>query len=295
MHTFVINLDKDTERMDALHDHLVKCGLGDDYERVSASTGHEPDLPEWMEYSCPSNVNGCFASHRKCWKEIVDRNLDWALILEDDVRFTDDAPVVLKNALDSLPSDFDILYLGCFGECGSDPGIHVAILHSIIGFRKLKNSQLPEGSKNLAIPKAPGGLHAYIITRSCAQRLLNIGHIMGFCHVDSFVGNVNDLTVYACDPVIAHQDRHEFRSNNQVKFPRLLNSFLDENVSYKLSIKHFSFFGIITITYFVLILGVLVRFFPWLLVILIPDLADDLDLIISVLAVALFTSVLIKV
>lgn len=296
MHTFVINLDKDTERMDALHKHLVKCGLEDDYERISASTGYESDMPNWMEHACPSNVNGCFASHRRCWKEIVDRNLDMALILEDDVRFTDDAPKVLKAALESLPSDFDILYLGCFGECGEKVSTisHVKLLHSVIGFRKVRHSQRKDSS-NLKVPIAPYGLHAYIITRICAQKLLEQENIPGICHVDMFIGKIDNLAVYSCDPVIAYQARAEYRSHNLVKFPRFFNSFVGEDLAYEWNIKHFSFFGVVTITIFVAILGILIRFFPWMLIFLIPDIAEDLDMIVSVIAVALLTSIVVKV
>ena len=211
MQTFVINLDKDTERMDALHDHLVSCDLGDDYERVAAETGWNEEMPEWMKHTCPSNVNGCFASHRKCWKEIIDRNLPCALILEDDVRFTADAPLVLSDALAKLPPDFDILYLGCNGECDENLKSHVGLIHSVIGFRDTASKQVD--SEFLSVPKAPYSLHAYIISKKGAEILLE-KTLPGVCHVDVLVGNIDGLVVYACNPVIAHQNRSQHKSNN---------------------------------------------------------------------------------
>lgn len=289
--TFVINLDRDTHRMDALHDHLVHCGL-DDYERVSADSDFAEDMPEWMKYSCPKNVNGCFSSHRKIWKEIVSRGLDWALVLEDDVRFTKDAPEVLDKALMNLPRDFDLLYLGCTGECTDTCTSHVGMLHSVIGFRKVSSKDVKD-KEGVTVPKAPYGTHAYIITRKCAEKLLDLGTFPGICHVDVFMGNVDGLAVYACDPVIANQERIQIKSTNVVDFPRFFNKLLGN--PYEMNIKNFTFFGTVTITNFVIILGILVRFFPWLLVFLIPDLAEDLPMVISVLAISLLTSLVVSV
>jgi len=42
---------------------------------------HQPRYP----FELKRNEIGCFLSHRNAWKAIVDRNLDAALILEDDV------------------------------------------------------------------------------------------------------------------------------------------------------------------------------------------------------------------
>lgn len=291
VHTFVINLDRDTERMDALHKHLVECGLGDDYERIPASTGYEPDMPEWMEHACPDNVNGCFASHRRCWKEMIQRNIDWALILEDDVRFTDEAPMVLEKALKNLPSDFDILYLGCFGECGTEMKWYSpwALLHNVIGFRKV-SSKLPENAEGLTIPTVPFGFHAYIITRRCAEQLLELGTNPGSCHVDLFTAYVDNLAVYACEPTIAYQDRKTHRSHNVVDFPRIINSIIGTKFRDNFNIKNFTILGTFPITNMVIILGILVRFFPWLLVVLIPDLAEDFQMVMAVIFVALITS-----
>lgn len=288
MQTFVINLDKDTERMDALHDHLVACDL-EDYERVPAETDWNEEMPSWMKHSCPSNVNGCFASHRKCWKEVIDRDLPCALVLEDDVRFTSDAPKVLSSALSELPPDFDILYLGCFGECDDTLKSHVGVLHSLIGFRE-PSSKTPVNSKALTVPKAPYGLHAYIISKKGAEILLE-KTLPAVCHVDVMVGNIDGLAVYACDPIIAHQNRDKHKSNNIVDFPKFFNSLLGN--PYEMNIKNFTLFGTVTITNFVLVLGVLVRFYPWLLVFLIPDLMDSFDMILSVIFVALITSFVI--
>jgi len=42
---------------------------------------HEPPYPFELKHG----EVGCFLSHRKCWRRMVDENLDAALILEDDI------------------------------------------------------------------------------------------------------------------------------------------------------------------------------------------------------------------
>nr|XP_024220008.1 glycosyltransferase 25 family member-like [Halyomorpha halys] len=58
---------------------------------------------------------GCFLSHYNIWKEVVDKNYDIAMILEDDVRFEPfftRKMVYLIEELKRLPFQWDLVYLG---------------------------------------------------------------------------------------------------------------------------------------------------------------------------------------
>ena len=50
-------------------------------------------------------------SHIKCYEKIVQENLDYALILEDDVILTDDFYFQLEKIISKV-SDFDFIFLG---------------------------------------------------------------------------------------------------------------------------------------------------------------------------------------
>ncbi|WP_052691765.1 glycosyltransferase family 25 protein [Teredinibacter purpureus] len=90
--TFLINLDKSEDRLrlctKALNDINVK------FERISAVYGGDLTEQEIAHFgttekhSYHKTLNageiGCYLSHRKAWELIVDRQLDFALILEDD-------------------------------------------------------------------------------------------------------------------------------------------------------------------------------------------------------------------
>lgn len=90
----VINLDDSPQRMDSIAQQCQQLGLG--FTRVSAVNGKTLDEQTIKEVYNPSDnlryydklLNkgeiACYLSHIKCWQEIVDKALDFALILEDD-------------------------------------------------------------------------------------------------------------------------------------------------------------------------------------------------------------------
>lgn len=51
-------------------------------------------------------------SHKKCYDDIINNNYKNSLILEDDVLFTMDTAKNFFESLKTLPSDYDIAYLG---------------------------------------------------------------------------------------------------------------------------------------------------------------------------------------
>ncbi len=94
IHTFVINLDKRTDRLKYVAENLAKVGL--DYQRVSAVDGslladehkliNEDGFFIQKGRSATKGEIGCAESHRLIWKEMIDKDIPYALILEYDVR-----------------------------------------------------------------------------------------------------------------------------------------------------------------------------------------------------------------
>lgn len=104
--TFLINLDKSVDRLERstalLDEHNVN------FERVSAVYGadlSEQELSAVYDYQLPNayykklNVGeiGCYLSHRKVWQKIVDEQLDFAVILEDDFNIVGDFNQMLST------------------------------------------------------------------------------------------------------------------------------------------------------------------------------------------------------
>lgn len=91
MQVKIINLDSRPDRMQEVLEELPKLGIKE-HERFSAIHG---------------GALGCDKSHKECLKG--DGPI---LILEDDCTFEENASKIFAKAVDQLPADFDMLYLG---------------------------------------------------------------------------------------------------------------------------------------------------------------------------------------
>ena len=118
---YVINLDRDVERMASLAGSLR--GLNLTYVRVSAVLGKE--VPDWeklvdvelygarnrLPMPRPGEV-GCYLSHLKAMEEFLRTDAPWCVILEDDVEVRP-AGVEVLAAL-GRQDDWDLVKLFCF-------------------------------------------------------------------------------------------------------------------------------------------------------------------------------------
>lgn len=107
MKVFVLNLDRDTERMAALDKRLNELGVP--YERVSGIYGKDlsdkerRDAVNRFRYLCARGYLprvgeiGCQLSHQKAYHKIIDEKIEVACILEDDVKLDDRFPWVLRE------------------------------------------------------------------------------------------------------------------------------------------------------------------------------------------------------
>ena len=118
---YVINLDRDAERMASVRDNLTRLGLS--FERLPAVMGK--DVPAWeklVDASLYADRNrnvmpragevGCYLSHLKAMEEFLRTDAAWCVILEDDVEVLP-ACVPVLAALGEK-DDWDLAKLFCF-------------------------------------------------------------------------------------------------------------------------------------------------------------------------------------
>ena len=95
----IIHLERSLERKPQVR--KLKKDLPYRTKVVEAVDGSNPDnnfsksyIPRLLHPRYPFNLRSaevaCFQSHRKCWQEILDRDLEAALIIEDDVDIIDE-------------------------------------------------------------------------------------------------------------------------------------------------------------------------------------------------------------
>ena len=94
----VINLDRRTDRMEILAPQLEELGI--EYERFSAIDAKELDI---------SPIAAGTMSHVAVWEKYQDQRV---LILEDDALFIDNFNELFDEAMQTIPANWDIFYLG---------------------------------------------------------------------------------------------------------------------------------------------------------------------------------------
>lgn len=112
MKAYYINLDRSAGRREWFERQARRLGIA--FERVAAVDAAalpEPELTRLRSMaSAPLSAGeiGCFLSHRRIWKTIVERDDEWAFVAEDDVHFSIDAGRFLSDC-GWLPSGAELV------------------------------------------------------------------------------------------------------------------------------------------------------------------------------------------
>lgn len=160
---YVLNLARATDRRVSITNHLSRSGI--QFEFIEAIDGNtlSPEelntlLPEQNRYA--PGVIGCYLSHLKAYKTIIDRKIEIALILEDDALLNDNFTTAIKNGLINTSFDFCLLDSDRVSE--NIPVYYDIDSKQIIfpGFYAYKTNV------------APALLHAYLVTNQGAAKRL---------------------------------------------------------------------------------------------------------------------------
>lgn len=124
LHVLLINLDRSSDRLARCAPLLDRLGVS--WERVPGVEGkklaagelaslnpHPAPHGEWFRPLTPGEI-GCFLSHLRCWQIIEERNLDCALVLEDDFDLRRECTLTRLQALAESatgPAPWDVLKL----------------------------------------------------------------------------------------------------------------------------------------------------------------------------------------
>ncbi|MBT0586744.1 glycosyltransferase family 25 protein [Alteromonas oceanisediminis] len=127
----VINLKRSSDRLAQLQQQFDRQNMA--FTRIDAVDGKslsQADIAAVYDgqgghYHKPLNAGeiGCYLSHRRAWQSIVDNQLDFAIVLEDDITLTGDLRQYL-TVLESMPNDWD--YIKLAGHSRTRQVIHVS-------------------------------------------------------------------------------------------------------------------------------------------------------------------------
>jgi procollagen-lysine,2-oxoglutarate 5-dioxygenase len=168
---FIVHLEHEVDKRKQLEEQLQREQLT--YEFVRAVDGQNGDLelhsfsvlPQWTEPFTRKPMTkgeiGCALSHHSLWKRIVDEQLAYTLILEDDAVLCPSFAESLKAQLASAP-EYDILY---------------------VGRRPLRE----EDDTPFHPVKYSYGTHAYMLSYQGAKKLMDGGFLNHLIPVDEYL------------------------------------------------------------------------------------------------------------
>lgn len=156
MKVFLINLDQSTDRLTKCSERLNAENV--EFEKISAVYGaslsntellkhYAPILNEQQYYKdlTPGEI-GCYLSHRKAWQKIVDENIPYCVILEDDFLISGNVKSVF-NFIHTLEENWDYIKLAGYYK----RKVKVADSISMGEFDLVKYAKIPAGTCAQAI------------------------------------------------------------------------------------------------------------------------------------------------
>jgi len=155
---FIINLDRSVERLATSTQRMNDVGVS--FSRIAAVYGadlsekekaqhYDSQLNEKLFYrELNDGEIGVYLSHRKAWQEIVDRNLDYGIIFEDDFILQEDFSKARKN-LDAIPFDWDYIKLAGYYSRKKTPT--VIFKQKIIDMDLIAHSKVITGASATAV------------------------------------------------------------------------------------------------------------------------------------------------
>ena len=170
---FVLNLDRDVERMERVAGRLRRAGVA--FERVPGVVVEGPG----------AGMRGCGLAHRRAWVRALETDCERFLVFEDDVVLRDDVARWLPPIADQLRQvEWDLFYLG----------LHLTI---------------DGGPVTLNLGRVAHGYHAhaYVVQRHAVPRLLNWidrYESAGFVEFDGFCDQ--SLRKLYANPLLAVQE-----------------------------------------------------------------------------------------
>lgn len=188
MDTYVINLDKDVDKWEA-----IQKKFSWKLKRVSAVDGNSiKDRP----YFISGFIYGCLLSHRKVWDIVVNTNKP-AVVLEDDCEPLEGFEEKLPLLLQTLPDDYDVAVLGYIASDVRGDYMLTALTAPLMKRRCMRRV-----NEDWYVPGIFFGTHCYLISPQGARKLL--ANRLDY-HADFVLSTDKNLLIYCPKETMASQ------------------------------------------------------------------------------------------
>lgn len=221
---YLINLDRRPDRLERVMNSLNNSDMKNmKVLRMSAVDGSEIDITRvplsetakgelkqiettgfrTKHYQLTRGAIGCYLSHVKIWKDIVEKGHNNALIFEDDANIPKNIHERMIKSMKGVPDDWDIILFGF--DC-----------------RDCKNI------KNYRIVNRFFLTHCYAISYSCIVKILKTNSLFPITQqIDSYLSELSPelINIYTVkNPIIG-----QFGSRTDIQMPIIKKKNVDVN------------------------------------------------------------------
>ena len=222
--TYLINLDRRPDRLERFMRTYDASDMRDiPIQRIRAVDGSELDISKVplsdiargelkqiettgfrsRHYQTTRGGCGCYLSHVKVWKDIVENNYSHGLIFEDDVNVPANLKASIVSTMKSIPKNFDIVLFG----------FHCKDCQNMKDYRKVNRFIL---------------LHTYAISYSGIVKILKTNSLFPISQqIDSYLSELSFdiLNIYSAKNPVVHQNGS--RTDIQAPIIKLKNVDVD--------------------------------------------------------------------
>jgi GR25 family glycosyltransferase involved in LPS biosynthesis len=209
---YVVNLKRRPDRLEKFYEacsfpkekiHVVYGFDGNNYDNEIENEKH---LYNKLSHSLLPGEKGCFISHLRIFKDIVNNKIPFGIVFEDDCFFCDDFKNKLETRIQEMPSDTKILYFG--GRFTPDfkmaPDTFVPITENIVAHTNVDWYNRDWGNHDR-------GAFAYLISYSLAEYFIK--YFESNMHLDNAVDHFmvricmdNNIPIYNTYPLLCYAE-----------------------------------------------------------------------------------------
>lgn len=223
---YIVSLKRDIERRNKITDVFHRLNINFDFfDAIDAKDPQNKEIIDKMRLSgvgaeMTDGEIACTLSHQLIYKDMIDKNIEWAVILEDDVIVNEKFKKFLQyfNLSEKDKLKHNNLYL-----LGGQKGLHD---YPVLGqslFSKVKVSTCTFRRVNFNKNKIRRTC-SYLMNKDMAQKLLKLTKDYGTYRADSWklMHQHNIIKEFYLDEIILHPILNEF--NSHLESERLLTS-----------------------------------------------------------------------
>jgi GR25 family glycosyltransferase involved in LPS biosynthesis len=207
---YVINLKRRPDRLQYFYDHFpfektnVEVVYGFDGKYFEKENEREVQIFHNLPNNLLPGEKGCLISHLRIYKDIIDKNIPFAVVMEDDGIFCENFKDKINEIINELPDDCQILYFGGRFEpyFKMDPGTFISFSNKIVSHVQIKWEQRSWRNHDRTT-------HGYIISYNLAKFFIDCFNRNMYldCAIDNWMLRIcmnNNIKILNASPLLSY-------------------------------------------------------------------------------------------